>query len=63
MALYRNGSSDIVLFTDEIMGCVLQFNASGASLLTLAAGTGQYGFLGDGGPATAAQLSTPGRTR
>ncbi len=46
-----------VFFSDSYYNQVFQISAAGT--ITVYAGTGQSGFGGDGGPATAAQISNP----
>jgi uncharacterized protein (TIGR03437 family) len=46
-----------VYFSDSYFNQV--FKVTPAGVITVVAGTGQWGDIGDGGPATAAQLDTP----
>jgi RHS repeat-associated protein len=50
--------ADGSLYISEVSGRVRRITPDG--IITTVAGTGQFGFSGDGGPATQAQLNQPG---
>ena len=55
--VFLDGSGNL-LITDNGNHCIRKINASG--IISTIVGTGTLGFSGDGGPATAAQLTYPG---
>ena len=58
VGLVVDGSNN-VLIVDHNSHCIRRVAAS-TGIITALAGTGVYGFSGDGGPATSAQLAYPG---
>ncbi len=52
-------NSGYVYFSEELGNCIRKVAPGIGGIITTIAGTGSYGYSGDGGPATAAELSFP----